>query len=189
MKFAAGVGATVAIVLLAFVAGSYRAGAATQAGPRVVCGAWFKALPTGWHQSRLVVTQVVGGVVPSGTGSWAATPRSVSGAGLGPPLPRDAIVITVGLNRPKAGPTGRARELRLPLRLRNATLTPQPLMDRIPWYRFHGRYKRQYNVSVGVYFGLAHPPVRLRRLADRVLGSVVLPRWVPFTARTSCPVH
>src|SRR5215813_9849241 len=39
MKLSVQVGATVAIVLLAAVAGSHRAGAATQAAPRVVCGA------------------------------------------------------------------------------------------------------------------------------------------------------
>jgi len=177
----------VAVVLLSAVAGSYRAGAATQAGPRVVCGAWFRTLPSGWHQSGSPSALVIGGVVPSGPTSWAATPRFVSD--LREPLPRDGIFVWVTLSRPhKTGPSG--RELRLPLLLRNFTLMPKPPLGGSPWYRLHGRYKRQYNVSVGVEFGRgAHPTARLRRLADRVLRSVVLPRWVPFTNRSSCPAR
>lgn len=177
------VAATVALVLLTAGAVSHRAGAATQALPRVVCGAWFKALPSGWHQSGSPSALVIGGVVPSNTDSWAATPRSVYD--LTKPLPREGIYIWAELVRPKKGPTGHA--LRLPLRLRNARVIEQKgAVAGLPEYRFQGRYKHQYNAVIGVDFGRTSPPARLRRLADGVLRRVVLPRWVPFTRRTAC---
>jgi hypothetical protein len=173
----------VAVVLLAAVAGSYRAGAATQAGPQVVCGAWFRALPSGWHQSGSPSALVIGGRVPSGTSSWAATPRSLYPGQTR--LPRDGIIVGVQLRRPKGGPTG--RELRLPLSLRDFRVIPPGPFRGPPSYLLRVRDKRQYDVTVTVAFGRAHPPDRLRRRADRVLGSVVFPRWVPFTGRNSCP--
>ena len=184
MKRAALVAATVALVLLMAGAASHRAEAATQARSRVVCGAWFRALPPGWHQSGSPPALVVGGVVPSNTDSWAATPRSVFD--LTKPLPRTGIYIWVDLIRPRRGPIGSA--LRLPLRLRGARVIEQKgAVAGLPEYRFQGRYKRQYNAIIGVDFGRASPPARLRRLADRALRGLVLPRWVPFTRRSSCP--
>jgi hypothetical protein len=187
MKLSVRVGATVAIVLLAAVAGSYRAGAATQAGPRVVCGAWFRTLPLGWHQSGSPSALVIGGRVPKGTASWAMTPRSLSYP-LPARLPRNAIVVGVVLSRPKGDPTG--PKLRLPLRLRDFKVVPPgPLAGSKPTDFLRVRNKRQYDVTFTVAFGRAHPPARLRRLADRILNRVVLPRWVPFKGRSSCPAH
>jgi hypothetical protein len=184
MRRAALVAATVALVLLMAAAASHRASAATHARRRVVCGAWFRALPPGWHQSGSPSALVVGGVVPSNTDSWAATPRSVFD--LTKPLPRIGLYIWVDLIRPRKGPIG--SPLRLPLRLHRARVIEQKgAVAGLPEYRFQGRYKRQYNAIIGVDFGHASPPARLRRVADRVLRGLVLPRWVPFTTRSSCP--
>jgi len=171
-------------VLMTAGRASHGAVAATQTGPRVVCGAWFRALPSGWHQSGSPSALVIGGAVPSNTDSWAATPRSVFD--LTKPLPRNGIYVWVDLIRPRKGPSGRA--LRLPLRLRNARVIEQKgAVPGLPEYRFQGRYKHQYYVIVGVDFGRASPLARLRKLANRALGRVALPRWVPFTTRTACP--
>jgi len=183
MKRAAAVAVMVALALLA--AWSVGARAATQAGPRVVCGAWFRSLPWGWEQSGSLSALVIGGAVPSGPTTWAVTPRSAFNQ-TPPKLPRKGIDIWIDLQRPKSGPSGRA--LRLPLRLRNATVIEQKgAVAGLPEYHFYGRYKHQYNVTVGVDFGRTSPPAHLRRVADRVLRKVVLPRWVPFTRRSSCP--
>jgi hypothetical protein len=150
--------------------------------PAVVCGASFRALSSRWHQSGAVSTPITGGEVPGNTDSWAATPRSVWN--LVKPLPRDGVYIWVDLIRPKRGPTG--TPLRLPLLLRKAKVIAQEGTSRLPEYRIEGRYRRQYDVILGVDFGRSSPTRRLRRLADRVLGTLVLPRWLPFPRRSSC---
>jgi hypothetical protein len=123
-------------------------------------------------------------VVPSNTDSWAATPRSVFD--LTKPLPRSGLYIWVDLIRPRTGPSG--PRLRLPLLLRNARVIEEKgAVAGLPEYRFEGRYNRQYNVIVGVDFGRTSPPPPLRARAERVLRRLVLPRWVPFRRRTSCP--
>jgi hypothetical protein len=152
------------------------------ARPAAVCGASFKLLPRHWHQSGAPRALIIGGEVPSNTDSWAATPRSVWD--LTKPLPRGGIYIWVDLSRPKGGPTG--KPLRLPLLLRKALVIGQEGAPRLPEYRIEGRYRHQYDVILGVDFGRASPPPRLRRLADRVLRQLVLPRWVPFPRRSSC---
>jgi hypothetical protein len=148
----------------------------------VVCGAWFSVLPPGWHQSGAPRAPVIGGVVPSNTFSWAATPRSVFD--LANPLPRDGIYIWVTLNRPRGGPSGPA--LRPPLQLGNATLLAQEGAPRLPEYRFEGRYRRQYEVTVGVDFGRPAPSLGLRSSADRVLRRLVFPRWTPLVQHRTC---
>lgn len=158
------------------------ANAATAGLPAVVCGASFRALPLRWHQSGAPSTPIIGGEVPGNTWSWAATPRWVGN--LVKPLPRDGIYIWVDLIRPKRGPTG--TPLRLPLLLGQATVIEQEGAPHLPEYRIEGRYRRQYDVILGVDFGRSSPPPRLRRLADRVLRTLVLPRWVPFPRRSSC---
>lgn len=176
--------AAASLALLLGVGGASRGAAATPARPRVVCGAWFRSLPRGWHQSGAPSALVVGGVVPSNTDSWAATPRSVFD--LTGPLPRSGIYVWVDLIRPRKGPTGAT--LRLPLRVRNARVIEEKgAVAGLPEYRFEGRYERQYYVIVGVDFGRTSPPPRLRALAERVLRRLVLPRWVPFARRSSCP--
>ena len=151
-------------------------------GPISVCGARFRSLPSGWHQSGAPRALVIGGRVPSNTDSWAATPRSVFD--LQRPLPREGIYIWVDLMRPRHGPRG--RPLRLPLQLRNASVIEQEGRFTLPEYRFQGRYRHQYQVTAGVDFGRASPPPRLRHRADRVLRRLVLPRWVPFRSRSRC---
>ena len=155
---------------------------AGSSGLLTVCGAWFRALPSGWHQSGSPSALVIDGQVPSNTVSWAATPKSVWD--LQNPLPRRGIYIWVDLIRPRGGPHG--TPLRLPLRLHNASVIAQEGRFSLPEYRFQGRYRHQYQVILGVDFGRASPPTRLRRLADRVLHRLVLPRWVPFRHRGSC---
>ena len=150
--------------------------------PRVVCGASFRHLPPHWHQSGPPRALIIGGYVPSNTDSWAATPPSVWN--LVKPLPRDGIYIWVLLSRPRHGPTG--TPLRLPLTLRKGLKIGQEGSPRLPEYRIEGRYRRQYDVILGVDFGRASPPRRLRRLANRVLRGIALPRWVPFPQRSSC---
>jgi hypothetical protein len=146
-------------------------------GPRAARG------PLGWHQSGAPTALVIGGVVPSNTFSWAATPRSVFD--MTKPLPRDGIYVWVLLRRPEHGPTG--APLRLSLRLHDARLIDQEgAKPGLPEYRFDGRYRDQYEVSVGVEFGRARPPLRLRARAERVLRALGLPRWVPFSRRTRC---
>src|SRR4051794_6607632 len=149
--------------------------------PAVVCGASFRALPPRWHQSGAPSTPIIGGEVPANTYSWAATPRSVWN--LIKPLPRDGIYIWVDLIRPKPGLTG--TPLRLPPLLRQAQGIAQKAAPRLPEYRIEGRYRHQYDVILGVDFGRASPPLHLRRIADRVLRRLVLPRWVPFSRRSS----
>jgi hypothetical protein len=149
--------------------------------PAVVCGASFRALPSRWHQSGLPPTPIIGGEVPGNTFSWAATPRSVWN--LVKPLPRDGNYIWVDLIRPKHGLTG--TPLRLPLLLRKARVISQE-GSRLPEYRIEGHFRHQYELILGVDFGRTSPPPRLRRLADRVLRTLVLPRWVPFPRRSSC---
>lgn len=148
----------------------------------VVCGASFGALPPGWHQSGAPAVPVIGGVPASNTFSWAATPRTVFD--LTKPLPRGGIYIWVMLWRPNGGPSGTL--LRLPLRLRNASLLAQEGAPMLPEYRFEGRYRQQYEAMVGVDFGRAAPPPRLRSRAERVLRRLVLPRWVPLPRRSAC---
>jgi hypothetical protein len=150
--------------------------------PSVVCGASFKALPPHWRQSGISSAPVIGGYVPSNTFSWAATPRSVQN--LVKPLPRNGIYVWVDLIRPRHGPTGPL--LRLPLLLRNASVIQQEGAPALPEYRIEGRYRRQYDVILGVDFGRSSPPPRLHRLADRVLHQLVLRRWVPFARHSSC---
>jgi hypothetical protein len=162
--------------------GTSRANAAAAGLPAVVCGASFKALPSHWHQSGVPSTPIVGGEVPGNTDSWAATPRSVWN--LAKPQPRDGIYIWVDLIRPKHGLTGSS--LRQPLLLRKARVIRQEGASRLPEYRIQGRYRHQYDMILGVDFGRSSPPLRLRRIADRVLRRLVLPRWVPFTRRSSC---
>lgn len=161
--------------------GTAPAKAAAAGLPAVVCGASFRVLPSRWHQSGAPSTPIIGGEVPENTDSWAATPRSVWN--LVKPLPRDGIYIWVDLVRPKRGPTG--RRLRLPLLLGKAKVIAQE-SSRLPEYRIEGRYRHQYNVILGVDFGRSSPPRRLRRLANRVLRTLVLPRWTPFPRRSSC---
>jgi hypothetical protein len=165
-----------------FVATAALALAATPSRPRAVCGAHFAHLPSGWHQSGAPSALVIGGVVPSNTDSWAATPRSVFD--LTRPLPRSGIYIWIDLRRPRKGPSGPL--LRLPLRLRDARVIEQEGAPKLPEFRFQGRYKRQYDVTAGVDFGRASPSPRLCRLAGRLLRGVVFPRWVPFAKRSSC---
>ena len=170
--------------IAAFSSGSAKSPAAaahSTAVPAVVCGASFSVLPSRWHQSGAPSTPIIGGEVPGNTDSWAATPRSVWN--LVKPLPRDGIYIWVDLIRPKRGATG--APLRLPLLLRKAKVIAQE-GSRLPEYRIEGRYRHQYDVILGVDFGRYSPPPRLRRLADRVLRTLVLPRWVPFSRRSSC---
>ncbi|HEU5215888.1 MAG TPA: hypothetical protein VFU30_10130 [Gaiellaceae bacterium] len=162
--------------------GTPTANAAAAGLPAVVCGASFRALPLRWHQSGAPSTPIIGGEVPGNTWSWAATPPSVGN--LVKSLPRDGIYIWVDLIRPKRGPTGTA--LRLPLLLRKAKVIEQEGAPHLPEYRIEGRYRRQYVVVLGVDFGRSSPPARLRRLAERVLRTLVLPRWVPFARRSSC---
>jgi hypothetical protein len=180
---AASVTGVVALSLLSAGAVSNRADADSQSLPRVVCGAWFRRLPPGWHQSGSPSALVVGGVVPSTTDSWAATPRSVFD--LTKPLPRNGIYLWVILKRPKLGPGGRG--LRLPLRLRHARVIEEKGAVAGPEYRFQGRYKHQYEATIGVDFGRTSPPRALRRRADHVLRRIVLPRWVPFARRAVRP--
>lgn len=181
VKRGASLAVAVALVLLTAGTVSHEARAADRSGTRVVCGARFRALPSGWHQSGLPPALVVGGVVPSNTFSWAATPRSVFD--LTRPLPRSGLYIWVDLIRPRKGPSG--PRLRLPLRLRDARVIEEkgPVAG-LPEYRFEGRYERQYDLIVGVDFGRTSPPPRLRARAERVLRRLVLPRWVPFRRRT-----
>jgi hypothetical protein len=165
MKRAAAVAVMVALALLA--AGSVGAGAARQAGPSVVCGAWFKALPSGWEQSGSLSGLVIGrSVPPSGPTTWAGTPRAAFHPA--EKLPRNGIGIWIDFQRPKGGPSGGA--LRLPLRLRNATVIEQKgAVAGLPEYLLYGRYKHPYNARVAVDFGRTSPSGRLRRVADRVL--------------------
>jgi hypothetical protein len=184
--------AAVALSVAGVTAGaSLSPGAATPSAKHVsagstglltVCGARFRALPSGWHQSGSPSALVIGGQVPSNTDSWAATPRSVFD--LVRPLPRKGIYIWVDLIRPRSGVRG--VPLRLPLQLHNASVIAQEGRFSLPEYRFQGRYRHQYQVILGVDFGRASPPTRLRRLADRVLHQLVLPRWVPFRHHGSC---
>jgi hypothetical protein len=161
--------------------GTPPAKAAAAGLPAVVCGASFRALPSRWHQSGAPSTPIIGGEVPGNTDSWAATPRSVWN--LVKPLPRDGIYIWVDLIRPKRGPTG--TPLRLPFLLHKARVIAQE-GSRLPEYRIEGRFRHQYDVILGVDFGRSSPSPRLRRLADRVLRTLVLPRWVLFPRRASC---
>lgn len=162
--------------------GTPPANAAAAALPAVVCGASFRALPSRWHQSRASSTPIIGGEVPGNTDTWAATPRSVWN--LVKPFPRNGIYIWVDLIRPKHRLTGPS--LGLPLLLHKAKVIAQEGASRLPEYRIQGRYGHQYYVILGVDFGRASPPLRLRRIADRVLRQLVLPRWVPFSRRSSC---
>lgn len=150
--------------------------------PAVVCGASFRGLAPGWHQSGAPSALIVRGGVPSNTFSWAATPRSVWD--LTKPLPRNGIYIWVDLRRPRSGLSGAA--LRLPLLLRRATVIAQEGAPRLPEFRIAGRYRRQYDLTLGVDFGRPSPPARLRRLADRVLRQLDLPRWVPSPRQSTC---
>jgi hypothetical protein len=161
--------------------GTTPARAAADGLPAVVCGASFRVLPSHWHQSGAPSTPIIDGEVPGNTYSWAATPPSVWN--LVKPLPRDGIHIWVDLVRPKHGPSG--TRLRLPLLLSKAKVIAQE-GSRLPEYRIEGRYRHQYNVTLGVDFGRSSPPARLRQLADRVLRTLVLPRWTPFSHRSSC---
>lgn len=161
--------------------GTAPAKAAAARLPAVVCGASFRVLPSRWHQSGAPSTPIIGGEVPGNTESWAATPRSVWN--LVKPLPRDGIYIWVDLVRPRRGPSG--TRLRLPLLLRKAKVIAQE-GPHLPEYRIEGRYRHQYNVILGVDFGRSMPPARLRRLADRALRTLVLPRWTPLPRRSSC---
>ena len=120
--------------------------------------------------------------MPSNTFSWAATPRSVFD--LTNPLPRGGIYIWLTLRRPKEGPSGPA--LRPPLQLRDASLLAQEGAPRLSEFRFEGRYRRQFEVMVGVDFGRPMPSPRLRALADRVLRRLVFPRWTPFPQHRAC---
>lgn len=180
VAFGVGV-ALVAVPGLSF-GGASSANAVTARQPSVVCGASFRSLPSRWHQSGPPSTLIIGGEVPGNTDTWAVTPRSVWD--LEEPLPRDGIYISVDLRRPKGGPTG--RPLHLPLLLGKARAIKQEGSPRLPEYRIEGRYRHQYDVILGVDFGRVSPPPRLRRLADRVLRTLVLPRWVPFSRRSSC---
>jgi hypothetical protein len=162
--------------------GTPPARAAAAGLPAIVCGAAFRALPSHWHQSEAPPTPIISGEVPGNTDSWAATPPSVWN--LVKPLPRDGVYIWVDLIRPKRGPTG--TPLRLPLLLRKAEVIAQEGAPHLPEYRIEGRYRHQYNLILGVDFGRSSPTLRLRHLADRVLRTLVLPRWVPFPRRSSC---
>lgn len=147
-----------------------------------VCGASFRDLPSGWHQSGAPSALIIDGSVPSTTFSWAATPTSVSD--LERPLPADGIYIWVILKRPKSGPHG--APLRTPLELRDASVIAQEGAPRLPEYRFAGRYRDQYAVTVGADFGSRPLTAHARQVADRVLRQLVLPRWVPFSRRSTC---
>ena len=159
-----------------------RANAAAARSSAVVCGASFRSLPPHWHQSGIPSTPIISGEVPGNTDTWAATPRSVWN--LVKRLPRNGVYIWVDLIRPKHGPTG--TPLRLPLLLRKAKVIAQEGAPHLPEYRIQGRYRHQYNLILGVDFGRSSPTPRLRHLADRVLRTLVLPRWVPFPQRSSC---
>ena len=169
--------------VMSFGADGIPASAAAAGRPAFVCGASFRDLPSRWHQSGVPSTPIIGGEVPANTDSWAATPRSVWN--LVKPLPHDGIYIWVDLIRPKRGPSGTPLRLRLVLR-KAKVIAQEGAVPRLPEYRIEGRYGHQYNVILGVDFGRSSPPPSLRRLADRVLRTLVLPRWVPFPRRSSC---
>jgi hypothetical protein len=102
----------------------------------------------------------------SGPTTWAGTPRAAFHPA--EKLPRNGIGIWIDFQRPKGGPSGGA--LRLPLRLRNATVIEQKgAVAGLPEYLLYGRYKHPYNARVAVDFGRTSPSGRLRRVADRVL--------------------
>jgi hypothetical protein len=148
----------------------------------IVCGAWFQALPPGWHQSVSSATILSRGVSTSNTFSWASS-RSIFD--LTKPLPAGAVYIWVDINRPTRRLEG--PRLRLPLRLRDATVIEQKgATAGLPEYRFEGRYRRQDQVIIGVDFGRAHPLANTRALAEQVLLGLVLPRWVPPRRRGRC---
>lgn len=138
----------------------------------IVCGVSFSVLPPGWHHSRQWCTTLSYGVSDGNTDTWAATPRSVDNLLR---FPRSGTYIWVSLNRPTRHVEGSA--LRLPLRLRDATLIAQKGAPSLPEYRFEGRYRHQYEVIAGVDFGRPHPSVMQRRAAQRVLDGIVWPRW------------
>ena len=81
----------------------------------------------------------------------------------------------VSLNRPTRTVSG--RPLRLPLRLKDATVLQQEGRPKLPEFRFQGRYRHQYEVMVGVDFGRAHPRTAERLDAQRALNAIVWPRW------------
>lgn len=138
----------------------------------IVCGASFQGLPAGWHQSRPWCTTFSAGTSDGNTDTWAATPRSVNNL-VG--LPSSGIYVWVLLNRPAFAVRG--YPLRLPLRLKDATIFQQEGRLQLPEFRFQGRYRHQYEAIVGVDFGRAHPRKGERRAAQRALDAIVWPHW------------
>jgi hypothetical protein len=143
----------------------------------VVCGAWFHGLPARWHQSPSSATQLRNGVTRINTFSWAASFRPSSRFGLSRGFPRDGIYVWLALDRSAGRVRGEA--LRLPLRLRDATLLKLEGTTNLPEYRFDGRYGRQYHVLAGVDFGRPKPTPTMLRAAREALRAVVLPKWLP----------
>ncbi|HEX9381070.1 MAG TPA: hypothetical protein VF891_06195 [Gaiellaceae bacterium] len=86
----------------------------------IVCGVWFHGLPSGWHQSRPSATVLAGGLTETNTFSWAASFRPTPRVGLTRGFPRNGVYVWVPLDRSVRHVAG--EPLRLPLRLRDATL-------------------------------------------------------------------
>jgi hypothetical protein len=147
------------------------------AAAAIVCGAWFQGLPAGWHQSPPQATILSGGRTESNTFSWAATFLPSPRYGIGRGFPRTGVYVWVALDRAMGRVDGNA--LRLPLRLRAATLLKLEGTTNLPEYRFDGSYGRQYHVLAGVDFGRPRPTRRMRHAAEATLARLVLPRWLP----------
>jgi hypothetical protein len=149
----------------------------------IVCAAWFKPLPDGWHQSAPTATILHRGVSVSNTSSWAASFRPSPRYGISKNFPRDGVYVWVLLERPTRRLGGDL--LRLPLRLRDASIMTLEGALQHPEYRFEGRYHDQYEVMIGVDFGRAKPTRRMFDTARTALHRLVFPRWVPAPER--CP--
>jgi hypothetical protein len=147
----------------------------------------FSSLPAGWRSFT-----TPGDLTPRGaqTGalavSWPFRLATVGGpAGA---MPRNAVLVTVSLFRLNAGgmhgslcdttPTlaGHPGLRALPLRL---PATTSATLEGTSWpeYRIFGRLDGSYDFEVRVDIGARDPSPRLRRLAERVVSAIVLPRW------------
>jgi hypothetical protein len=77
----------------------------------------------------------------------------------------------------------------LKVRLRDVTIIEQEgAASALPEYRFEGRYRHQYEVTIGVAFGRIIRRCAQGGAAERVLHALVLPRWIPPPRHAKWPL-